>query len=46
MLAQAQFKLGRYKEAAETCRKILKESPGSGRAKQTLEQAEKKLDDM
>lgn len=46
LLAQAQFKLGRYKEAADTCRKILKDHPGSSRAKQTLEQVEKKLDDM
>ena len=46
LLAQSQFKLGRYKEASDTCRKILKDHPGSGRAKQTLEQAEKKLDDM
>ena len=43
LLAQSQFKLGRYKgSASDTCRKILKDHPGSGRAKQTLEQAEKK----
>lgn len=44
LLAAAQFKLGRYKDAAETCRKLLKQDPGSRRAKQTLEQAEKKIE--
>ncbi|MFO0577839.1 MAG: protein kinase [Polyangia bacterium] len=43
LLAQAQFKLGRYKEAAETCRGLLKDNPGSAKAKQILELAEKKL---
>jgi serine/threonine-protein kinase len=43
LLAQAQFKLGRYKDAAETCRGLLKDNPGSAKAKQLLELAEKKL---
>ena len=43
LLAQAQFKLGRYKDAAETCRGLLKDNPGSAKAKQLLDLAEKKL---
>ena len=46
LLAQALFKLGRYQDAADICRKVLANQPGANRAKQTLEQAEKKLQDM
>lgn len=42
-LADALFKAKRYKEAADTCRKLLKSDPGSAKAKQILERAEKQL---
>ena len=43
LLADALFKAKRYKEAADTCRKILKTDPGSARAQQILAGAEKQL---
>lgn len=43
MLADAQFKAKRYKDSADTARKLLKQDPGSAKAKQILERAEKQL---
>lgn len=42
-LADALFKAKRYKEAADACKKLLKTDPGSAKAKQILERAEKQL---
>lgn len=43
LLVQALYKTSRFKECADASRKLLKQFPGSVKAKQTLESAEKKL---